>query len=62
MSNQINYKVTDAQGKEFNFNHDDFIKFLNKQFEFMSFEVEEWVYVIIVTEEVVTYANQEKQK
>ena len=41
MSNQINYKVTDAQGKEFNFNHDDFIKFLNEQFEFMAFEVEE---------------------
>ena len=30
--NQINYKVTDAQGEEFNFNQEDFIKFLNKQF------------------------------
>ncbi len=39
--NQVNYKVTDSEGKEQNFNHDDFIKFLNKQFDLMKFEVEE---------------------
>ena len=37
----MNYKVTDAIGKERIFNHDDFIKFLNKQFDLMTFEVVE---------------------
>jgi hypothetical protein len=39
--NQINFKVIDAEGREFNFNQNDFIKFLNEQFDLMHFEVEE---------------------